>query len=191
MKYKSKKDNSIIAAFDFEDEKCHTTRLIYLTGEKAGSSFVISNSTLKRWWTKVEADDLEAEAEIINTPYNPPVTPHYIPKPDSVIEYEANKRKAISNNELPEFDDLVTELEQYLSKINETSKYVVVRNSQTTVWRKLKWIDVYADELIWGKLVEQGLKSKPNKDKYRPYNVRIETADDYGKFKNAIEGLFE
>ena len=191
MKYKSKKDNSIIAAFDFEDEKCHTTRLIYLTGEKAGNSFVVSNSTLKRWWTEVADDDEEVKAEIINTPYNPPVTPHYIPKPKSVIKYEENKRKAISNNDLPEYDELVAELEQYLQKVNESSKYVVIRNSQTTVWRKLRWIDIYADELMWTKLVEQGLKSKPNKDKFRPYNIRINTSDEYEKFKNAIEGYFE
>ena len=49
MKYRSKKDPAIIAAFDFENEKCRTTTLIYLTGPKPGYSFTITNSTLSKY----------------------------------------------------------------------------------------------------------------------------------------------
>ena len=36
MKYQSKKDETIVASFVSEDEKCKTTMLCYETGEKKG-----------------------------------------------------------------------------------------------------------------------------------------------------------
>lgn len=186
MKYQSKKDPTVTAAYDFQDPKTKTIRMIYLTGEKAGYSFEVSSSTLKRWWTEMDVSEKEVEAELINTPYHPDVTPHYIPKPESVIEYEENKKRLRHNNELPEFSDIVSDLEHNLQKINENSKYVMVKDSKTTIWRKSKHIDVYADEILWQKFVEQGFETKENKDKDRPFAIRITTADEYEKLKAII-----
>lgn len=184
MKYQSKKDPTITAAYDFQDPKTKTIRMIYLTGEKAGYSFEISSSTLKRWWQKLDVPKEEVDDEIINTPYHPDVTPHYIPKPESVVEYENMRSR--SNNELPDFDGLVEDFESFSQKINQNSKYIKLLNSQTTIWRKSAGIDVYADEIMWERFVEQGLKSTPNKDKNRPFAIKIKSADDYEKLKKAI-----
>lgn len=186
MKYKSKKDPKVIASYDFQDPKTKTIRMIYLTGDKAGNSFEVSSSTLKRWWSKVDADDKAAEAEIINTPYKPNVTPHYIPKPESVIRYEENKKKARRNIDIPEFDAFVEEFEQYFQKVNTNSSYVMLKDSKTTIWRKARWIDVYADQEVWERLVAQGFESKPNKDKERPFSVRVSTVEEYDKLRNVI-----
>lgn len=186
MKYQSKKDPNITAAYDFKDPKTKTIRMIYLTGEKAGYSFEISSSTLKMWWEEMPATEQEVEAEIINTPYHPDVTPHYIKKPQSVIDYENNKVKARYNMDLPQFSDMVNDLQHNLQKVSETSKYVMVKDSKTTLWRKARWIDVYADEPMWEKLVEQGFESAPNKDKERPFAIRVKTLDEYEKLKNVI-----
>jgi len=186
MKYQSKKDPTVTAAFDFEDEKCKTTRLIYLTGEKAGNSFVVANSTLKRYWKPITDNSLNIDVEQVNQPYKPDVTPHYIPKPQSVIEYEENKHKKY-NKDLPEFDTIVDELGEKLKKVNSTSNYVMFDN-KTTLWRKSTCIDVYACEEVWIKLTEAGFQSKANKDKDRPYAFKIVNADDYKKLVEVLNG---
>ena len=184
MIYESKKDPTVTAALDFEDEKCKTTRLIYLTGDKKGKSFVVSNSTLKRWWRKVNDNPLNIDMEQVNKPYKPNVKPHYIPKPKSVIEYEENKRKKY-NSDLPDFDAIVDEIGEYLKKVNENSKYVMF-NDKSTLWRKSSYIDVYATESLWGKLTEAGFQSKANKDKDRPFAFRINKKEEYEKFVEVI-----
>lgn len=208
MKYQSKKDPEIIAAFDFANEKFNTTRLIYLTGDKAGTSFDVSNSTLKRWWkplTDEVSEEEVTEAEItekevseesndnplnidmeqLNQPYQPNVTPHYIPKPQSVIEYEEKKKNRTFNLALPSFEDICEMFGANLAKINETSQYVKFKDG-TTMWRKSGWIDVYATEDTFAKLAESGLTSKPNKDKVRPFAFRLSTQEDFDKAKGVL-----
>jgi len=184
MKYQSKKDPEIFAALDFQNEKTKTYRMIYLTGDKAGYSFEVSASTLKRWWEQVNATKEEVDAEIINTPYHPDVTPHYIPKPQSVIEYEENKKRKRYNNDLPDFDNMVEDLMPSIRKVNKD--YVLLKDSATAIWRKGTRIDVNADSIILEKCVKQGLKSTENKDKDRPFRITIVTIDDYEKLKKAI-----
>ncbi len=186
MKYRSKKDPSIEAAYDFQDPKTKTIRMIYLTGEKAGYSFEISSSTLKRWWEEMNVPENEVKAEIINTPYHPDVKPHYIPKPQSVVEYEENKKRLRSNNDLPSFEDMSENLADICQKINDNSKYIKIKDSDTTIWRKSLCIDIYADEVYWERLASKGLKSTPNKDKRRPFAIRIQTADEYEKMVEAL-----
>lgn len=186
MKYQSKKHPEITAVYDFQNPKTKTITMIYLTGEKAGYSFDISPSTLKRWWKKVEISEQELNEERINTPYHPDVTPHYIPKPQSVIDYEEKKLNARKNLELPDFETIVDDLGSILRKANETSKYVMLSNSDTTIWRKSKVIDIYADEETWLKLVDQGLQSSSNKDSKRPYAIKIKTAEEYKKVLDAL-----
>lgn len=179
MKYQSKKDPTVTAAFDFEDEKCKTTRLIYLTGDKAGNSFVVANSTLKRYWTPITDNPLNIDVEQVNKPYKPDVTPRYIPKPESVIEYEARKSKKF-NADLPIFDVMADKFASNLSKINENSSYVKFKDG-TTMWRKSACIDIYATESTWVKLTEGGFTSTPNKDTVRPFHIKISNADEFEK----------
>jgi hypothetical protein len=186
MKYQSKKDPTITAAFDFQNEKTKTITMIYLTGEKAGHSFDISASTLKRWWKKMDATEEEVAEERINAPYHPDVTPHYIPKPQSVIDYENAKSTKRSNIDLPSFEDMVDTLQSVCKKVNETSKYVQLLDSDTTIWRKSRSIDIYADEQIWTKLAESGLQSTANKDKKRPFAIKITSAEDYETLVNTL-----
>lgn len=186
MKYQSKKDPTITAAFDFQDEKTKVNHMIYLTGEKAGYSFEVSSSTLKRWWTKVEITKEELDAEIINTPYHPDVTPHYIPVPDSVKEYEASKKRNRVNADIPDFETMSEEFASFSKKINEKSQYIAIKDSDTTIWRKAQRIDIYADQMMWERFVAQGLQSTENKDKKRPFHIKIETEKDYERMRDAI-----
>ena len=191
MKYQSKKNPEVFAAFDMANEKYNTTRLIYLTGENKGKSFDVSNSTLKRWWKKVENENIESEESIlgidmeqVNKPYHPNVTPHYIPKPQSVIEYEEKKKKKF-NSDLPKFEEIADTFGEFLSKINETSQYIKFKHG-TTLWRKSAYIDIYATEDIFIKLAEAGLQSSPNKDKVRPFAFRIKSLEEYEKAKGVL-----
>lgn len=64
QKYQSKKDDNIIASEIATDEKCKTTTLVYLSGEKAGKSFVVTDATLKRWWRKIkDSEPVQEETE--------------------------------------------------------------------------------------------------------------------------------
>lgn len=194
MKYQSKKDPEIIAAFDCENKKFNTTRLIYLTGDKKGKSFDVSNSTLKRWWKKVE-NDVETEEVVepvsnplnidfdkVNEPYHPNVTPHYIPKPESVIEYEEKKHKKY-NASLPTFEELTDMFGPYLKKANKT--YLVFK-TLTSLHRKGGCIMLYACESDWDALTHLGLTSSPNKDKDRPFAFKIVTEEEFEKAKGVL-----
>ena len=92
MKYQSKKDTSIIASIEKTEEKYGTVLMKYLTGPDTGKTFSITNSTLKRWWKRVEDEEentsnnpLLIDINNVNEPYQPEVTPRYIPKPKSGI----------------------------------------------------------------------------------------------------------
>ena len=186
MKYESKKDPQITAALDFENEKFKTVRMIYLTGKDAGKSFDITTSTLKRWWKPVKATEAEIEQEIINTPYPEPEHQEYIPKPQSVIEYEEAKRTRTNKN-LPEWEDMRETLAEYCTKINDNSKYLKLFDKVSTVWRKSQAIDMYTTEELFVKFAENGFQSKPNKDKQRPVHIQIKTMDEYETFVELIK----
>lgn len=182
MKYRSKKDPAVTAAFDFEDEKHHSTYLIYLSGPKKGTSFCVTNSTLKRYWEPIEESNplmfTPEEVAQINTPYKPDVTPRYIPKPQSVIEYEEKQHRRQYNNELPDFDALVEMFGFILKKVNEKSGYMLFSDG-TSLHRKSKDIRLYTVENIWVALTEKGFKSSPNKDKDRPFAFIITTKKEF------------
>jgi hypothetical protein len=183
MKYVSKKDPTVTAAFDFEDDKHHTTYLIYLTGPKKGMSFCVTNSTLKRYWDEVHdvpkvLDFTPEEVAQINTPYKPDVTPHYIPKPPAVIEYEEKKLKSRRNNELPTFEAIAEMFAFILAKVNERSNYVKFKDG-TTLHRKATCIKLYTVENIWEDMTHKGFKSSPNNDKDRPFAFVINTKEEF------------
>lgn len=179
MKYTSKKDPTVTAQLNTMSEKYGTVSMTYLSGPNEGKSFDITTSTLKRWW---KADNsvssvLDIDEEKVNTPYKPDVTPHYIPKPQSVIEYE-KKQKVFHNSDLPEFEAIVDTLGSLCTKVNENSKYIKF-SDKSTLWRKERRIDIYAAESLWEKLANAGLQSSANKDKDRPFAFKIETQEQY------------
>lgn len=188
MIYKSVKDPTVTAVVIEEDTKCKTTTLQYQSGgeDKQDKSFVISNSTLKRWWRKVSDTDFTAEElKQIDTPYKPEVTPHYIPKPESVVEYEEKKRRVRRNNDIPEYEAICETFGPICDKFNDRSSYIKFKTG-TTLWRKQNCIDIYAVESDWMTLTEAGLKSAPNKDKVRPYAIKVTTQDEYDRVVGAL-----
>lgn len=191
MKYQSKKDPTVFATLDSYDEKFKTSILVYETGENKGKSINVASTTLKRWWKKVEDDNsLNIDMEQISKPYKPDVKPHYIPKPKSVIEYEENKKKARYNSELPSFSKIVDDLGEYCVKVNENSQYVKFKDDKgTTLWRKSRWLDIYATEKVWDAMTHNGFKSEPNKDKDRPFHFRIDTLEDYNVVVEVIKSV--
>ena len=190
MKYQSKKDPEITAALDFEDEKHHTTYLIYLTGPKKGMSFCVTNPTLNRYWEPIKdvpkvLDFTPEQIEQINTPYKPDVTPHYIPKPQSVIEYEENKHKSRRNTELPTFEQISEMFGFILVRINERSNYVIFTD-KTALHRKSNFIRLNTTESIWEELTTKGLKSEPNDDKDRPFTFIIKTKQEFDDMSEVL-----
>ena len=184
MKYRSKKDPEVIAAFDFEDEKHKSTYLIYLTGPKSGMSFCVTNSTLNRYWEEVKdevpkvLDFSPDEIQQINTPYKPDVTPHYIPKPQSVIEYEEKQHRSRGNSDLPSFEALVEMFGFMLLKVNEKSGYMIFKD-KTALHRKAKTIKLNTVENVWEELTHKGFQSSPNNDKDRPFTFVIKTKEEF------------
>lgn len=190
MKYRSKKDPEVIAAYDFENKKFKTTTLIYLTGPKKGYSFTINNCTLEKYWEKVDdvpkpLDFTEIEMEQINQPYHPNVTPHYIPKPPAVIEYEEKKKRSYMNTELPTFEEVCDMFGPILKRINEKSNYVRFKDETTLHIRNYK-LKLYTVENIWEQLAQKGLESKPNNDKDRPFAFILKSREDFDKFAEVI-----
>lgn len=193
MIYVSKKDPEVKASLVSSVDSGTTIK--YISGPDTGKTVTISNSTLKRWWSKdaestkpiPENEVLESlgvNMEQVNKPYAPDVTPHYIKKPKSVINYENAKRKK-HNFDLPEFEELVSKFGFLAVKVN--SNYIKLAD-KSTLWRKESHIALYAAEDTWKKCTDAGLESKPNNDKDRPFGYKIESAEDYKKLTVALLG---
>ena len=208
MKYQSKKDPSIYAAFDFEDPKFHTTRMIYLTGDNKGKSFEVTNSTLKRWWRKVAEEDVTSEVkeepkqvdenplnidyDKVNEPYKPDVTPHYIPKPQSVIEYEQSKsKKAKLDFELPkdyeEFADLLSQHNVHMARVN--SGYISMTD-KSKLKLLTKGIGVLASSDLGIELAKHGMTSKPCVEKGTPFRFDVTTEANFNDLLVVLEQLY-
>ena len=200
MKYQSKRDPEVIAELDSINED-GSASMVYLTGPKTDTAFEVSESTFKRWWTKMEdnektlnetnvQDVLNIDYEQVNTPYPEPKEQKYISKPDSVVEYEEKKKRSRSrvNEDIPSFTKIVDDLGKFAKKINETSGYLRFKDG-TTLWRKITKIDIYAAEKTWEALTALSFTSKPNNDKARPFAFEIKTMEDYEKVVTGIGGL--
>lgn len=182
MKYQSKKDPTIEAAFDFEDEKCKTTRLIYLTGEKRGTSFVIANTTLKRYWTPITDNPLHIDVEQVNKPYKPDVTPHYIPKPQSVIEYEERKMKKLADFDyIKDYDEFADELAKRNVVIKKVNAGYISLSDNTKIKILGKGIGILASEDWAEKFSKNGFIARPCIEKGTPFRFDICTEEDYLK----------
>lgn len=214
-KYQSKKDPTVTALLISKNEKYHTVSMQYVTGDDKGKNFDVSLSTLKRWWKKMDDDNVTENVEnsvpandtldgnvehitpiedtidmdVVNQPYHPDVTPHYIPKPDSVVEYENNKRKRKFNEDLPDYETICETFNEFLKKRN--ASYIRFKDGKgSTIFRKGQYIDIYATEELLEPLTRAGLTSSVNKDKDRPFHFRVSTMEDYDKAKKAIIDYF-
>lgn len=195
MMYQSKKDPSIEAAFDFQNEKTKTIRMIYLTGEKAGYSFDIEPSTLKRWWKKMDTTEQEEDTARINAPYHPDVTPHYIEKPESVKRYEEEKAlrrkgKRVAQFEGPkdyeQFADWLGESNVELKRVN--SGYISLPDNS-----KLKiltsGIGILASQELGEKFIEKGFTARSCIEKGTPFRFDITTQDEYNNMWEILKSL--
>lgn len=219
MMYQSKKHPELIASLDFKDEKYKTVMLIYLTGPDKGKSVSITEATFKRWWKKYEGevdtgvppmeetsevetqsvapaknsplDCLNIDYDKVNEPYPEPENQKYIKKPESVVQYEARKKRSY-NSDLPEFDAMLEVLMPVVKKVN---KGYVKLEDKTTIWRKPTVINIYANEVTWAKLTIAGFKSRPNVagknqvlDKDRPYAFDIHNKEDFDEVVSVLVG---
>lgn len=179
--YQSKKNTEITARLESMDEKYNTVLMVYETGPDVGKSFSITTSTLKRWWRLVNDDTpnsiLNIDDSVVNTKYPEPKEQKYIPKPKSVIEYEA-KKGVKYNNDLPTHEEIAETFAPVLNKINKT--YVVFKNG---CWleRKSGYINLYSNEEVWQILTDKGFQFRPNGMKNTKLNfvLKINTIEDY------------
>lgn len=192
--YQSKKDPSVTAKLEKKEEKYGTVLLEYITGNEVGKTISITSSTLKRWWklleTKTEGESFEdtIDYEKVNTKYPEPKEKKYIPKPQSVIEYEAKKEKRY-NSDLPTQDCMVERFASILSKINKT--YIVFKTSGCWLERKSGYINLYASEEVWKILSEKGMEARKNgmKNTKLPVVFKITTMEEYELVAGVLENV--
>ena len=123
---------------------------------------------------------LGVDEDQVNKPYAPDVTPHYVPKPESVEKYEKRQRAKRYNEDLPGFEELKEKFDKHASRVNDTSNYIKLQD-KSTVWRKSSGIFVYATEDLGAKLTAGGLIGSANNDKDRPFAFKITAAEEFEK----------
>lgn len=192
MIYQSKKDPNVKVKILNKEEKYGTVLMEYISGEKKGTTTSITLATLHRWWTVVTdiMTRLNIDEEQVNTPYRPNVTPHYIEPPKAILEKEKAKKKVepkVSkyNENLPCFAEVCRTFESITESVSDKSHYIRLKDD-TTIWRKLSCIDIYTVENLWIRLTEEGLTSKPNKDKNRPFAFHLLAKEEWEKVKGVI-----
>lgn len=193
MQYKSKKTGEL-AHFDSRDEKYGTTTLVYDSGDKKGTSFQVTGSTLKRWWKKVDDsneqtstdEELKSVADIdvdkVNEPYPEPTEKKYIPKPEAVKKFEArNKRvRGKYNDTLPDYEGATEQVAKALKKVNKG--YAIFKNG-SSLHRLNPAIVIYAEEQYKEILEGLGLEAEDNsKDEVRPFKFVIKDVDTWNSF---------
>ena len=197
MKYQSKKDETVFADLVETEEKYGTVMLVYTSGEKNGKSFSVTTSTLKRWWKKVEDEKVaeksttslsESDVEQINTPYKPNVTPHYIKKPDAVVEYEEKKKMARAhkpNTEMPSFVEIKELFKNQTKRCNDVAHYITLADG-TNLNRSPASLIVRATDEVAVKLSTLGLQTFAcNEGKWK-FRYKIVNGEDFEKIKTAL-----
>lgn len=192
MKYQSKKNPEVTAALDFENEEYNTVRMIYLSGDKAGQSFDVTKSTLKRWWKKMpEVSEEQIEQEIIDTPYPEPKEQKYIPKPEAVVEYEESKRRAKCEFEMPaSYEDFANELAANHIEIARVNTGYISLKDSTKLKLLRTGIGILASTELAELLAGKGMKSKPCIEKGTPFRFDAKTQDDYDNLVECLKELY-
>lgn len=197
MKYQSKKDETVFADLVETEEKYGTVMLVYTSGEKNGKSFSVTTSTLKRWWKKVEDEKVaeksttslsESDVEQINTPYKPNVTPHYIKKPDAVVEYEEKKKMARahkSNTEMPSFVEIKELFKNQTKRCNDMAHYITLADG-TNLNRSPASLIVRATDEVAVKLSTLGLQTFACNESKWKFRYKIVNGEDFEKIKTAL-----
>lgn len=186
MIYKSKKDETLTAKVVSTDEKCNTCILEYLSGDKVGKTIALTNSTLKRWWKKVDEpktvdEILGIDNDVVNTKYPEPKVQKYIPKPKSVIEYEEKKKR--TKCDLPDYESLKEIFANVAKKLN--SSYIILKD-ETSIFRLTSFIRINAPEKYMEEFSELGLTGSPNKDNKRPLTYVIKSLEDFENVKEIL-----
>lgn len=201
MIYRSKKDPTITASLDFENEKYKTVNMIYLTGPNKGKAFSISHSTLNLWWEENPLDEKKCKSilddidmEKVNTPYPEPKFQAYIPVPQSVIEYESSKRRK-QNREIcmfekpsdyEEFADLLAERNIRMKKVNK--EYISLPDNS-----KLKLqaagIALLASQTIGEMFINKGCQCKSCPEKGTPFRFDFKTQEDFDMMLEVLSNV--
>jgi len=208
--YESKKNVGMkVKVVDKVSNGANTAYMLeYLPGyddSKTGHQFSISESTLKRWWKLVDvteepeeksvAEILHLDMDKINEPYPEPKEQKYIPKPQSVIEYEEKKTRARRKEldfELPksyeEFADYLANNNIKIARVN--TGYISFADSS-----KLKLltsgIGVLASNDLGTLLAEKGLVSRPCIEKGTPFRFDAQHKDEYDALVYALQSLYK
>lgn len=203
MTYKNKKDSTVTAVLDFEDEKYKTVTLIYLTGKDKGKSFSINRSTLKMWWEEINSSDVKIDKpksvldkldyEQINTPYPKPKEQKYIPVPQSVIEYENRNKVSRAKNtdfnapsDYEEFADLLAKHNIRIKRVN--TGYISLWDNSKLKLQNGR-IALLASTDIGSELSSKGFKCEKCIEKGTPFRYNICTNEDFETMLGVISDV--
>lgn len=121
--YESKRDKAVYVRIIKEDTERKTVIIEYLSGDKKGKNTCITTSTLKRWWKKVEEEQVQNE-------------PSLMEEPEKIQEIKdikkSPKSKKTMNKRIREKEQIKGRLASYNSKYFENVKcYKIFRANET------------------------------------------------------------
>lgn len=192
IRYRSKKDSSIEAHVDSVSDKFGTTMLVYDTGEKSGTTFTISNSTLKRWWRKIDDDNpLDIDMDKVNEPYPEPKEQKYVPVPEAVKEYEEVKRmRRMGKNkdvDTPkDLENIAITLGEKSIPIKRLNKGYISLIDNTKIKVFNSGIGILASNTVGEALSKIGMTSRTCIEPGTPFRFDISTNEDFEKALDAI-----
>lgn len=199
MTYKSKKDPTVTAVLDFKNPKFKTTQLIYVTGPNKGKSFSISDSTLKMWWEEVVEEDKPGvlsnlDYDKINTPYPEPKEKKYIPKPQSVIDYENNKirkqQRYVCSFEKPaNYDEFADLLVKHGVKMKGVNKEYISLPDNSKIKNRASGIALLASQNIGEMFIKEGYECKACPEKGTPFRFDFNTQEDFNKMLEVLSNV--
>jgi hypothetical protein len=196
--YTSKKNPDVTAKIVKKPNEM-TVILEYLTGDKAGETTTITTSTLQRYWKKSEVEEQKSVAEILNVdmdevnkPYAPEVTPHYIPKPESVVEYEENKKRTRSKRtfDVPtDYDTFANILAENGVKMKRVNKGYISLPDNTKLKLLGGGVGILASGYVAEAFAQAGYKSRACIEKGTPFRFDITTEDAYNNMYKILSTL--
>lgn len=166
--------------------------LFYDTGEKSGTTFTISNSTLKRWWRKIDDDNpLDIDMDKVNEPYPEPKEQKYVPVPEAVKEYEEVKRmRRMGKNkdvDTPkDLENIAITLGEKSIPIKRLNKGYISLIDNTKIKVFNSGIGILASNTVGEALSKIGMTSRTCIEPGTPFRFDISTNEDFEKALDAI-----